>query len=87
MSRDINIIIGANLKCLRTKLYMKQSEFCKLCEVNQSQYSKIEKGKCPLTVENLFKIAENVGIDPLELLKCESIPYLEDQKPFKMEPL
>jgi predicted XRE-type DNA-binding protein len=81
MSNKINETIGKNLICLRVRLGenhggMKQSEFCHLLGIDQSQYSKYEKGKSAITVEKLYDLAEKIGIDPQEILKNRDVPFL-----------
>ena len=77
----INNIIGQNLKCIRMNLQMDQSEFYQILNVKQSQYSKIERGITPITVEKLFDIGIFLEIDPLELLKCRTVAIPTRFKP------
>ncbi len=58
-----------------------QEQFCQYFAKSQSQYSKIEKGKVPLTIETLWFFAEQVGIDPLEMLKSRAVPFLPGCEP------
>lgn len=59
------LTIGRNLKDLRMGSGLSQSQFCYFLKVNQSQYSKLERGKQGLkpdqimTLCNLFKVTPN----------------------------
>lgn len=74
--KNIQLIIGKNLKCIRNNLGLYQSDFCKHCGVEQSQYSKIERGIAALTVKQLYDIADNLSVDPIELQICRDICFL-----------
>lgn len=61
--------VADNLKSLRIRKNYSQAQMCDIIGVNQSQYSKIERARQPLTVCQLLQIAIWFKIDPRELLK------------------
>lgn len=65
--------VGRNLKKLRTLHGMSQEEFCKIFGVNQSQYSKFERGVQTLTAKQIVAVCAFFKIPPDYLFVSEDI--------------
>lgn len=64
--------MGGRLKEFRVAKGMKQSDFSLLCEIEQTQLSKIENGKKGLTDEMIFKICKKFAdFDPRYIITGE----------------
>lgn len=62
--------VSSNLKKLREKSGMSQEDFADGLKISTSYLSMIERGTRELTLEGIEKVAHNLGIDPLDLLKA-----------------
>ncbi len=61
--------LGENLKKIRTKKNITQTELAKTLGVDKSFVSNIEKGKTNPTLATIAKLAKSVGVSVDELLK------------------
>lgn len=62
------IVVGTVLADLRKAKGLKQSELADRIGVNQSAWSKVERGATPLTIEHLANVAEEFEMTPSEIL-------------------
>lgn len=67
--KDESIILAKNLKELRLKQNLSQSDLAKLLNVNKSFISNLESGKTNPTLQTIASLAKAVGVDTNELLK------------------
>lgn len=51
------VALGKVIRGIREKSELSQSEFAKLCKLDQAQLSRIESGKVNVSVETLINIA------------------------------
>lgn len=64
--------MGERLRAFRVSKGIKQYEFSALCEIEQTQLSKIEKGKKGLTDEMIYKICKKFpDFDPRYIITGE----------------
>lgn len=63
--------IGNKIKKYREIKNLSQNLLGKMCNINQSKISKIEKNKTPITIDELFKISEALDIDVCDVLPCK----------------
>lgn len=66
---DLNRLLAANLRRLRTKLGLSQEEFAERCGLHRTYIGAIERGERNVTLKTLGHIAESLGVAPLDLLK------------------
>lgn len=66
---DLNRLLAANLRRLRTKLGLSQEEFAERCGLHRTYIGAIERGERNVTLKTLGHIAEGLGVGPLDLLK------------------
>lgn len=72
------------LKDARTKLGIKQGEFCKILGLMQGSYSDIERGKSAVTITHIKILMTELGINPFWILTGHGymiIPSLKDSSP------
>jgi len=72
MTRGFNIVsvIAENVRQLRLKRCWSQEELADRCSLHRTYIGAIERGERNITVRTLFKIAEALECDALELLKA-----------------
>ena len=56
--------IGENLYLLRKRQGMSQAQFCFFLKVNQSQYSKLERGTQPLKTTQIIDLCRIFKLSP-----------------------
>lgn len=66
---DISSKLGQNLKNIRTKKKMSQSDIARALEVHRAYISGIESGKRNPTLSTIKKLADALGVSADELLK------------------
>ncbi|MCX6218300.1 helix-turn-helix transcriptional regulator [Spirosoma sp.] len=70
-------MISENIKAIREKKGIKQSDIARALGIEPTNYPRIEKREKRLTIEMLEKIAEVLGVSILELLGYNSSPQPE----------
>lgn len=65
---DIIKLFGANVKCFRLQMGLSQEKFAELCGLHRTYISDIECFQRNVSLENVQKIAEAIGIEPYKLL-------------------
>ncbi|AUP81602.1 XRE family transcriptional regulator [Flavivirga eckloniae] len=66
------IAFGKRVKELRESKNYTLEEIDALCDIDPSDFSKIEKGKTNITFRTLIKISNGLNVNPKELLDFES---------------
>lgn len=67
-SQSFDEIFGYNLKLLREKAGMKQTDLAKNSGITQSAVSQVENGIKGMSLETVHKAAEALGVHPVALL-------------------
>jgi transcriptional regulator with XRE-family HTH domain len=72
MTRESNVVsvIAENVRRLRVKRSWSQEELADRCNLHRTYIGAIERGERNITVRTLFRIAEALGCDALQLLKA-----------------
>lgn len=65
---DIKKLFGENVRRLRTQKKYSQEEFAQKCKVHRTYMGLIERWQANITLENIEKIAKQLGIEPRDLL-------------------
>lgn len=65
---DIVKVFGTNLKKYRTAKGLSQEKFAELCEMHRTYISSIECFRRSISLENIQRIADALGIAPYLLL-------------------
>jgi transcriptional regulator with XRE-family HTH domain len=66
---DIKKQLGQKIKDLRLRAGYSQEELAGKANLHRTYMSDIERGERNVSVENIKKIADALGVDPSELLK------------------
>jgi DNA-binding XRE family transcriptional regulator len=66
---DLNHVLAANLRRLRTKLGLSQEAFAERCSLHRTYVGAIERGERNVTLNTLEHIAETLGVAAVDLLK------------------
>ncbi|UNU72726.1 helix-turn-helix domain-containing protein [Moraxella nasovis] len=61
--------ITKNLANLRKEHHLTQEQMAEKLQMSKNGYAKLERGESRVTIEHLFKIAQEFNIDASELLK------------------
>ncbi len=70
--------IGDKIRNAREDMDLSQSEVAKLIPMNQSNYSKIERGLQEPNLEQLRRICQILNLDPRYLLELENIENISN---------
>lgn len=60
---------GSQLKALRLAKTVSQEELALRCGLDRSYVGQVERGERNLTLENIYKIADGLGVPPSALLQ------------------
>lgn len=71
--------IGEKIRNAREDMDLSQSDMAKLIPMNQSNYSKIERGVQEPSIEQLRKICQILKLDPRYLLDVENFEFVSAQ--------
>ncbi len=65
------VVFGKKVKKLRERRNYTLEEMDALCDIDPSDFSKIEKGKTNITFRTLVKISKGLNVNPKDLLDFE----------------
>ena len=68
MEGDLQKTVGRNLRQFRVAVGLSQEAFAELVGVHRTYMGGIERGERNLTLPSLERIADRLGLDPLNLL-------------------
>ena len=68
---DIRIKIGTRLKELRNEKGLSQEKFSFICELDRTYIASIEQGKRNVSIANVEKIANALGMSVNEFFKSD----------------
>ena len=66
---DIKVKLGEKVKELRNSIGLSQEKFAHKCELDRTYIASIEAGKRNVSIINIEKIANALGVTVSELLK------------------
>ena len=69
MSEKIEQTIGRNVRSLREAQHLSKVEFCLMAGLSRPYLNKIEGGEANISVKQLDRLAQSLGIDAAELLR------------------
>lgn len=79
MEGDLQRAVGRNLRAYREAKGLSQEAFADTLGVHRTYMGGIERGERNLTLKSLERMAERVGLDPIELL--QEAMTISDQPP------
>ena len=65
-------IVGKNVRGYRNRMEISQEDFADLVGLHRTYITQIEQGKRNVSINNIFRIAEAIGIAPNLLLIPDS---------------
>lgn len=65
---DINTTFANNMRSIRLKKHISQEKLAELCHLHRTYISLVERGQRNISLKNVEKIAEGLGIEPYILL-------------------
>jgi transcriptional regulator with XRE-family HTH domain len=68
MNLNIVEVFGKNLRKYRTNLGISQEKFAEMCNLHRTYISDIERSQRSISLGNVQKIANALGIEPYKLL-------------------
>ncbi|HIM97129.1 MAG TPA: XRE family transcriptional regulator [Gammaproteobacteria bacterium] len=66
--QSLSKALGANIRAMRKLKKFSQDSFALQCGLDRSYMGRIERGEVNITVEKLYRIAEELECQPAELL-------------------
>jgi transcriptional regulator with XRE-family HTH domain len=69
MDGELQRRLGKNLRRFRLERGISQEEFAEELDVHRTYVGGVERGERNLTLKSVERIAERLGVDPLELLR------------------
>lgn len=76
--KQLQIAVGKRIKMLREERMISQQDLAAACNIEKSNFSRLEAGNTNPTIYTLQKIAENLEIDI-----CDIVKTLVSKKPKK----
>lgn len=69
MEGDLQRRVGRNLRAYRVARGLSQEDFAEVVGVHRTYMGGLERGERNITLKSLERIAERLGVGPLELLQ------------------
>ena len=69
---DLQRTVGANLRAYRQERGLSQEAFAEVLGVHRTYMGGVERGERNLTLKSVEKIAEQLGVEVLELLQSKN---------------
>lgn len=77
---DIIKVFGTNLRYYRNKMGVSQEKFGEMCDLHRTYISDIERFNRSISLENIQKIADALGIETYKLFIDYSLEENNNQK-------
>ena len=69
---DYFSILGANVRALRIKMNLTQEQLADKCDLHRTYIGAIERGDRNISLKNIVRLADVLGVTPSDLLKTQS---------------
>jgi transcriptional regulator with XRE-family HTH domain len=69
MSGDLPRAVGRNLRRIREQRQLSQEKFAEVVGVHRTYMGGLERGERNITLKSLERLADQLDVDPLELLQ------------------
>lgn len=70
--KQLQLLVGKRIKLLREQKNIPQQDLAAKCNIEKSNFSRLEAGNTNPTIYTLYKIAKNIGVSVSELTKIEN---------------
>ena len=71
MTGDLQQAVGNNLRAHRESRQLSQEAFAELLGVHRTYMGAIERGERNLTLQSVERLADRLGMEPVELLRSD----------------
>jgi transcriptional regulator with XRE-family HTH domain len=71
---DATRLLGERIRARRESLGLSQEALADRCSIHWTFLGQVERGRRNLSLHNLLKIADGLGVDPAELVRGLSPP-------------
>jgi transcriptional regulator with XRE-family HTH domain len=72
-SDDIKTLFGRRVRQLRTALGVAQEAFAHQIGIDRSYYGSIERGRRNVSLDNVQRIADGLGVPPADLFQFDAL--------------
>ena len=72
---DIYQLVGQRIKTLREQKKMTQRDLGDLVDMEQNHVSRLESGRTNLTIKNIFRISQALGVKMKDLVDVEDFLF------------
>ena len=72
MEGDLQRTVGVNLRAYRTERGLSQEAFADIVGVHRTYMGGLERGERNLTLRSVERIAAQLGVEPLQLLRSSA---------------
>jgi transcriptional regulator with XRE-family HTH domain len=72
-ARDVKLLFGQRVRQLRKEKGLSQEGFAHSIDMDRSYYGSVERGERNVSLENIFVIADGLGVPAAELLRFEGL--------------
>jgi transcriptional regulator with XRE-family HTH domain len=72
-SPDVKLLFGQRVRQLRKLKGLSQEEFAHTIKLDRSYFGSVERGERNISLENIFLIANGLGVPAAELLRFETL--------------
>ncbi|GER58127.1 hypothetical protein ULMA_02350 [Patiriisocius marinus] len=69
--KQLQLLVGKRIKLLREQKNIPQQDLAAKCNIEKSNFSRLEAGGTNPTIYTLYKIAENLDVSVSELTKID----------------
>lgn len=80
MEGELQKVVGRNLRRYRQERGYSQEAFAEVMGVHRTYMGGVERGERNLTLQTLERMAEILGLDPLELLRHKDVHSQADMR-------
>jgi transcriptional regulator with XRE-family HTH domain len=77
-AQNVKLLFGQRVRQLRKQKGLSQEEFAHTIKLDRSYFGSVERGERNISIENIFLIAEGLGVPAAELLRFELLATPED---------
>ena len=71
MEGDLQRIAGVNIRIYRKARGLSQEELADVLGIHRTYMGGVERGERNLTLQSLERLAQNMGVDPVTLLRVK----------------
>jgi transcriptional regulator with XRE-family HTH domain len=69
--KEINVIVGRNIRDARERMGLSQEAFADLCQIHRTYIGSVERGERNITLDTLARIANAAGTTAIALLQSK----------------